>query len=371
MPEFFADRVNELDTPALLIEKNILEQNINRMQQTADRYGVSLRPHIKAHKMPFIALRQIKAGAVGVAAAKLGEVEVMVDYDVADILVANEIIGRRKIERLYKLSRKARLSCAVDALENAREISEYFVSKNHRIDVLIEVDSGLHRCGLSSFDDIVTLARGLRQLQGIRCRGIVTHAGHAYAAKTAAEVAAIGEQEGRLMVDIAVRLRRLGFEPEVVSVGSTPTAPFAVQIPGVTELRPGNYVFNDMIQVALGVAPVEACALTVLASVISLPAPGRAVIDAGSKVLSLDRGAHGNELVSGYGRIIGKNARLERLSEEHGIVSYENEQFTLGEKIRIIPNHACPVVNLFNYACLVDRQHIEDVVEIEGRGKVT
>ena len=371
MPEFYAEKINDLDTPALLIEKSVLERNIIRMQEMADRYGVKLRPHIKAHKMPFIARRQIDAGAVGIAAAKLGEVEVMVEYGLADIQIANQIIGRRKIDRLYRLSRKARLSCAVDTLENAVEISEYFVSKNHRIEILIEVDSGLHRCGLSAFDDIAALAKGLRQLPGVLFRGILTHAGHAYAASGPAEIAVIGEEEGRLMAETAVKLRKLGLGAEVVSVGSTPTAPLAVQVPGVTELRPGNYVFNDMMQVALGVAPVEACALTVLTTVISLPAPGRAVIDAGSKSLALDRGAHGNEYLEGYGKIIGKNARLERLSEEHGIITFEDERFTVGERVRIIPNHACPVVNLFNYACLVNRDQIEDVVEIEGRGKVT
>jgi len=371
MPEFYADKIINLDTPALLIEKKTLEQNISRMQEMAGKYGVNLRPHIKAHKMPFIARKQIDAGAVGVAAAKLAEAEVMVEYGIDDIQIANQIVGRRKIEQLYRLSRNARLSCAVDSLENARDLSEFFMSKNHKIDILIEIDTGLNRCGLSSFDDIAALAKELLILPGVSLRGIMTHAGHAYAAASPARVAVIGEEEGRLMVDTAVGLRSLGIETEVVSVGSTPTAPVAVQVSGVTELRPGNYVFNDMIQVALGVVPVESCALSVLATVISLPAPGRAVIDAGSKSLALDRGAHGNELLPGYGKIIGKKARLERLSEEHGIIAFEDERFTLGERVRIIPNHACPVVNLFNFACLVDKDEIEDVVEIEARGKVT
>jgi D-serine deaminase-like pyridoxal phosphate-dependent protein len=364
-------KVSDIDTPALLIERKILESNILRMQRLADDHRVILRPHVKAHKMPSLALRQMAAGAGGVAVAKLAEAEIMIKNGLDDIQIANQVVGPMKIERLYRLSREAKLSCAVDSVVNAREISAFFAKHNHKIDVLIEIDTGLKRCGLSSAREVVKLARQLLKLKGVNFRGIMTHAGHAYAAADKQEVARIGEHEGRFLAETATVLREAGIPVSEVSVGSTPTVPYSAAVPGVTEIRPGNYVFNDMTQVSLGTVPVKNCALTVLATVISRPARERAVIDAGSKALALDRGAHGRESLQGYGHILKKKAVLERLSEEHGIINTREENFVPGERIRIIPNHSCPVINLFDFACLVDGQKVLELIPIEARGMMT
>jgi len=364
-------KVSDIDTPALLVERGIVEKNILRMQRLADDNRLTLRPHIKAHKMPFLALKQIAAGAAGVAVAKLAEAEVMIKNGLDDIQIANQIVGSTKIERLFQLSREAKISCAVDSLVNAREISAFFEKHGQKIDVLIEIDTGLKRCGLGSQKEIVKLARQLLKLKGVNFRGIMTHAGHAYAAAGKREVAEIGEHEGRFMVETAGLIRAAGIPVSDISVGSTPTAPHAATVPGVTEIRPGNYIFNDMMQVVLGTVPLKNCALTVLATVISLPAKNRAVIDAGSKALALDKGAHGHEQLRGFGHILKKKATLERLSEEHGIINYDREKFLPGEKVRIIPNHACPVVNLFNFAYLVDGREVIELIPIEARGMMT
>ncbi|MBN1212164.1 MAG: alanine racemase [candidate division Zixibacteria bacterium] len=364
-------KVSDIDTPALLIERRILEINIRRMQQLADDNRIILRPHIKAHKMPYLALKQIAAGAGGIAAAKLSEAEIMIKNGLDDIQIANQVVGPTKIERLFRLSQKAKISCAVDSPVNAREISAFFAKHGQKIDVLIEIDTGLKRCGLNSPKEIIKLARQLIKLKGINFRGLMTHAGHAYAASGKREVAEIGGFEGRFMVETAGLLRAAGIPVNEVSVGSTPTAPHAALIPGITEIRPGNYIFNDMMQVALGVVTVKSCALTILATVISRPDKNRVVIDAGSKALALDKGAHGLEQLKGYGHILKKKATLERLSEEHGIIKYDREEFLLGEKVRLIPNHACPVVNLFDFAYLVDGQKVLELIPIEARGMMT
>ena len=364
-------RLSEIDTPALLIEWTTMRDNIARMQQLALENGVALRPHVKTHKMSRLARMQMDAGAAGIAVAKLGEAEVMAEAGITDIQIANQVVGELKLKRLLALSREARVSVAVDSLDNLRELSEFFAANKQTIDVLIEIDSGLHRSGLDEIGGVIRLARDIEGAPGVRFSGLLTHAGHAYAASDFEEVAEIGRREGEFMDEIATALREDGLTVEVVSVGSTPTAPYSSAVPGVTELRAGNYIFNDAMQVQLGSATYDDCALTVLTTVISVPAEFRAIIDAGSKALAAERGAHGNARLSGFGHIQEKNATLERLSEEHGVILFENERFKVGERLRIVPNHACPVVNLFDFAYLVDGDKVLDVLPVEARGKVT
>jgi D-serine deaminase-like pyridoxal phosphate-dependent protein len=370
MPEkTFPFSVDLLDSPAILIDATILDQNLRDMQALADRHGVNLRPHIKTHKSPVLALRQMEAGAIGIAVAKVSEAEIMASHGLFDIQIANQVVAPQKMHRLLGLAGKCRLSCALDSAQNARDLSSLFESNHHTLDVLIEVDTGLHRCGLQSIDEIVALARLVCELHGLNFSGLMTHAGHAYGARSAEELKAIGTDEGESLVRAAEAVRSAGIPVAVVSVGSTPTARYASAVKGVTELRVGNYVFNDAIQVALGVAPIERCALSVLATVISTPDPERAVIDAGSKAFTSDSGAHGRRLVHGFGQLIGKKGELERLSEEHGVIKHvEQEKFTTCERLRIIPNHACAVVNMFDVAYLIEGNLVVGQIDIEARG---
>jgi D-serine deaminase-like pyridoxal phosphate-dependent protein len=348
-----------------------MERNIRDMQALANKHGVNLRSHIKTHKIPELARLQVKTGAVGIAVAKLAEAEVMADAGIKDIQIANIIVGADKIKRLRRLHRRCRISVAVDSVENVKELSAAFAGSGKPLSVFIKVNTGLDRCGFDSLPEIVKFLQAVQCLPGIKVVGLMTHAGHAYAAGSRREVAAIGKSEGSTLVEYAQQLRKHGIVLPVLSVGSTPTARYAVRVRGVTELRVGNYIFNDMTQVALGTVPLNRCALTVLATVISTPSSERAIIDAGSKALGLDQGAHGRELLTGYGKIIGGGGVLARLSEEHGVIEKVSRRFRVGQKVRIIPNHACSVMNLFNFAYLVDGDTVIRQLRITARGMMT
>lgn len=342
-----------LDTPAVVIDRDRLEANIAGMAAFCRDTGVSLRPHVKAHKLPQIALKQLAAGAAGVTVARLKEAEVMAAAGIRDILIAYQVVGAAKIGRLLRLAAQARLAVAVDSAAGARLLARAARKCGQELSCLIEINSGLDRCGVPPGDAALELARELTRIPGLAFKGIFTHAGQVYGAASPDQVAAIGQREGEMIAATAALMRDAGLRVETVSAGSTPTARYAAAVKGVTEIRPGNYVFNDAIQVGLGVASPDQCALSVYATVISKPAPGRVVIDAGSKTFALDKGAHGSEVVSGYGIIADyPHLVLSRLSEEHGIITAPagtargGRVPALGEQLRIIPNHACVVVNL-------------------------
>lgn len=363
-------RIDNLETPALLIERSILEDNIDRMQRLADMNNIKLRPHVKTHKSPYIAKKQIKRGAVGIACAKVGEAEVMASHGIDDIQIANIIVGESKIRRMKKLVETGvKISCCVDSLYAARSLSEVFGDDNSQIDVFILLDTGFHRCGLDKYNDILNLANEVRALRSLRLKGLLSHDGRVYSADTDKKMKGIINEETSRMHETADNLKKDGFAIDEISVGSTPGARYLTGAEGITEVRPGNYVYYDMIQAALGSAKLENCALNVLATVISVPPGDRAIIDAGSKALNLDKGAHGLSLINGYGHIINKKGIISRLSEEHGIITNRDGNFTVGEKIRIIPNHACVVSNLFDYAWMVDGEYVIEKIDIEARGR--
>jgi D-serine deaminase-like pyridoxal phosphate-dependent protein len=362
--------INNIDTPAILIERRTLEKNMADMQSLAQRNNVNLRVHIKTHKIPELARLQLQHGAVGIAVAKLGEAEIMAAAGIKDIQIANIMVGKDKIRRLVRLNRICRLSVAVDSVENVREISAAFERERNPIGILIKVNSGLNRCGSDSLEEITQLLKAVERLKSLNVLGLMNHAGHAYGATNRKEVQAIGRSEGKLLVDYARKLRAAGYEMKVLSVGSTPTAPYCSRVKGITELRVGNYLFNDMTQVALGTVPIGRCALSILATVISVHEGNRVVIDTGSKALALDKGAHGREILKGYGHIISTGDHITRLSEEHGIIDIPAGKYKLGQKVRIIPNHACTVMNLFDDAYLVDGDKVIRKLKIAARGKM-
>jgi D-serine deaminase-like pyridoxal phosphate-dependent protein len=333
-----------METPYVLIDTEKLQVNIDAMATFAGSTGIALRPHVKAHKLPEIARMQLKAGAKGVTVAKLSEAEVMFAAGINDILVAYPIVGESKLARAARLmDRGCNLSLLVDSQVGARAISQ--MARSGGTDVLVKVDSGLGRCGLLPGRPLEEYVHWLCGLPHLNFRGLVTHAGHAYGCSTPSEVAAIGTREGELMVEAAESLRRGGIRVAEVSIGATPTVAWGGKVPGVTEIRPGNYVFYDATQVALGVVGPERCSLTVISTVISRPTANRAVIDAGSKVLALDQGAHGSGTVTGFGLLENPSWRLCRLSEEHGIIE-GTALPDIGTAVKIIPNHACTVINL-------------------------
>ncbi|HEY3121094.1 MAG TPA: alanine racemase [Vicinamibacteria bacterium] len=359
--------VDELETPAVLIDLDVVERNVAAMAERARRHRVRLRPHAKTHKLPEIGRLQLAAGAAGLSLAKTGEAEVFARAGFDDIFVAYPVVGQDKGRRLLGLSDRVRLAVGVDSEEGARTLAEVFAAAGRTLDVVLKVDVGLHRAGVPP-EAAVQVGRRIAALRGLRLRGVFTHAGQSYLAESAEEIAEVGRHEGRTLAAVGRALREAGLPIEDVSVGSTPTAPHAMAEAGVTECRPGNYVYHDASQVSLGTCAIEDCAMTVLATVVSVPAPDRAVLDAGSKTLSSDplRPRPG-----GYGWILGRRSRLDRLSEEHGVVKVEpGETFRVGERVRVLPNHACVVSNLHDMLIGVRREEVEAELAVAARGRV-
>ena len=360
-----------LDTPALLIDLDIVWRNLEGMQKKADKCRVSLRPHIKTHKIRELARLQMGLGAVGVTVAKVSEAEVMAEAGIEDIFIANQVVSEKKLNRLAALSKKVNISVGLDSTQAAENLSAIFAASGLTIEYLIEIDSGLNRCGVLPGRDAVELYEAINGLPSLRFKGIFTHAGQVYGAGSISEVMEVSRHESKVMVATARALEQAGTSAEIVSVGSTPTMKVWEGHEGVNEIRPGNYIFHDAIQLSLGVATMEECALSIVATVISRPSRERAVIDGGSKAFSSDRGAHGKEMASGFGIVLGKKAILSRLSEEHGIMSLDpDEDLEIGDRVRIIPNHACAVVNLFDLAYGIRNGEVVEEFQIAARGKM-
>ncbi|MBC7289659.1 MAG: alanine racemase, partial [Armatimonadetes bacterium] len=244
--------IYDLDTPALLVDLDVLERNIARQQAAAERAGLQMRPHIKAHKTPEIAHMQLAAGAVGVTAAKISEAEVFASAGVKDIFIANELVGPHKLARLVALAHRVpRLSVAVDSLEVAQPLSVQFSRAGLVLDVLIELDNGAGRCGVRP-DQLPTLAERVANLPGLRLAGVMAYCPQAYSVQGAEKHREVAEWEGAWLAEQAACLRRAGFAVERVSGGSTPTAPHYRANCGLTEIRPGTYCLNDRNQVDLG-----------------------------------------------------------------------------------------------------------------------
>ena len=356
-----------LATPAVVVDLDVLERNVSRMAARARAAGVRLRPHAKTHKCPEIGAMQLAAGARGLSLAKVGEAEVFAAAGFDDLFLAYPVVGEDKGRRLLELAEGARIAVGVDSVAGARTLAAPFSAAARSLEVMLKVDVGYGRVGVLP-EQALAVAREVAELPGLRLRGVFTHAGHGYGAETKAGVDDVARLEGERLVETAGRLREAGLPVEEVSVGSTPTAAVAMRVAGVTECRPGNYVFHDASQVALGTCTPDDCALTIVATVVSVPGPGRAVVDAGSKTLSSDPL---RPRAQGYGRVLGRSSYLDKLSEEHGSIAVaEGESFRVGERVRILPNHACVVANLHDRLVGVSDGRVEAVLQVAARGRV-
>ena len=358
-----------LDTPLIAVDLDLLERNIAEMATLAAGYGVALRPHAKTHKSPHIARLQLEAGAVGLTCAKLGEAEVLVEQGgVTDILIAYPIVGEIKIQRLLHLLDRSRVIVAVDTHRAAATLSQA-ISTNHRtLDIYVEVNTGQDRAGAYAGQEAVDLAVAVSQMPGLRLAGVLTHEGHA-GFSGPDDIATVAENAGQALVDTAERIRGQGIGVAAVSVGSTPASWFTPRVPGITEMRPGTYVFHDNNAFRHGRIGPDRCAARVVSTVVSRPASDRAIIDAGSKALALDPSpSH-----PGHGFIVGHpGATIARLSEEHGVVTLPTGErgFDVGDRVEIIPNHICPAVNLTDELVVIRDGHVVDHWPVAARGKV-
>jgi D-serine deaminase-like pyridoxal phosphate-dependent protein len=358
-----------IDTPSLIINERIMQKNIEKMAAITREYGVQLRPHIKTHKIPEIAKRQISAGAQGITTAKVSEAEVMAEHGIQDIFVAYPIVTESKIERVVRLSEKVNIIVGVDSLEGATRLSQIARRHNKQIQVRLEVDTGFKRTGVP-YEDAVRLAYQLQGMEYLEFKGIYTFRGFNMNGKPTLEIEKAGIEEGQLMVQLAERMRSEGIEVRDISVGSTPTAPYAAQVKGITEVRPGTYVFYDRMQAILGSCSLKECAAAVRVTVISRPYKDLMIIDGGSKTFATDVGPNSEPLnLEGYGHIVeAPHAIIERFSEEHGMVKINpNDPFKVGDIIHVIPNHICSTVNLHNKVYLQEQENlIEKTVHARG-----
>jgi D-serine deaminase-like pyridoxal phosphate-dependent protein len=347
----------DIDTPAVLIDLARVEANLSRAQAYADRHQLSLRPHIKTHKLPRFAKRQIELGAVGITCQKIGEAEVMADAGIREIFLPYNILGAQKLARLSALADRVNLSVTADSAATVEGLSATFATRSGKLAVLVECDTGMGRCGVQSPGAAVDLARLIDRAPGLRFGGLMT-----YPALGAIETNAAWL---KLAVD---QLREAGLPPETVSNGGTPDLWHAHEVASASEHRPGTYIYLDRFQVTRGVGTLEDCALTVLATVVSRPTADRAIIDAGSKALTSDTLG-----LEGFGHVIGyPEAVIRSLSEEHGTVDLSLccDKPALGESLRIIPNHACVVSNLFDRVILVEGDRVVESVPVAARGRV-
>ena len=367
--ELIVSPETEVDTPALVVSEEILHRNIATMAAFGASVGVNLRPHIKTHKTVQLARLQIAAGAIGVTCAKVGEAEVMVnDAGVDDVLLAYPTIGEAKFRRIVALMERARIIVAVDSMEAARMVSRSMNSFDRTLDVMLEVNTGQDRSGAKVGDEAVTMALEIARLSNLNLVGIMTHEGHANSAPPD-EIEGIAIEAGHRMVETAEAIRSHGIELPTVSVGSTPAAFFTPTVPGVTEMRPGTYVFNDTSAFRYGRFGVDDCAARFVATVVSRPAADRGVFDTGAKSLAMDTGkAH-----PGHGYVVGHpDVVISKLSEEHGVFSVPEGEagLEIGDRVEIIPNHICPTVNLMDELLIARDGKIIDTWKVAARGKV-
>jgi len=369
-------RAADLPTPALVVDLDRVEANLRRGQANADAQGVDLRPHSKTHKGPRFAREQVAAGAPGICVAKLGEAELMADAGLDDLVMPNTVIGPDKAARAVALAQRVRFAIGVDHPAQVEQLAAAAAGAARPLEVLVEVDVGAGRGGAAAAD-VATLLRRIRDAGGLRARGVYAYEGFTYTARDREELIARHDEAQRALLAAAESGRawldgdeRRGGAP-VVSLGSTPSLLAAVPLrAGISEARPGTYLFNDLQQARWAAASgrwqdgLAHAAAHVLASVVSVQGP-RLILDAGSKALTSDR-AVGHE---GHGLLVDHGLTVARLSEEHGVVEGPGvERLRVGDKVRVLMNHVCPVVNLFPVMHLVRGDEVVEALAVAGRG---
>lgn len=359
--------LDALDTPSVLVDLARLKRNVANFAGSARSTGVDLRPHVKTHKTVEIAELQRAAGAVGITVAKLSEAEVYVAAGFDDIFVAYPIVGEQKWRHAAELARRCRLIVGVESNFGIEGLAAAAKAAGVVIAVRVEFDSGLRRSG-ASVDQLAALCEEVMRNDGLELEGIFTFRSSAFPGSQGRSIAALGKEEGELLADVATALRDAGFPIRSVSGGSTPTGLHVASVPGVTEIRPGTYVFNDLMVRADGGCEEDALALTILATVVSRPDESMAIIDAGSKTLAGD-GEMGPSGACHHGELVGDGGYLAWLNEEHGAVRLLNDfQPRIGERVRVYPVHVCTVVNLASTLVVVDGDRVIDRWTVAARG---
>src|SRR5262245_4931720 len=347
----------ELDTPVATVDLDAVERNIARMQGYCDEHGLAFRPHIKTHKLPAIAHMQVNAGAVGITCQKLGEAEVMEAAGLDDILLTFPLVGAAKAERLAALAGEATVAVVGESAAVPCGLSPALAEAGAEVGFLVEVDTGFARTGVQTPDDAAELAALADSLPGLRFDGLMTYP----------TLPGTGEKLHAAIEAIRAR----GLEVKTVSAGGTPTFFGNHEVPDVTEVRAGTYVYGDRSCIANGSVPLADCALRIRATVVSRPTSDRGILDAGSKTLTNDPAEEAAG--GGHGLIVEyPEARIYQLSEEHGHVDFsaDSGRPEVGEVVTVIPNHACGCTNLHDEVIVHRGGRVVGVWPVAARGKL-
>ena len=357
-------RKYDLDTPFIAADVDKVRANIERMQKLAEARGKKLRPHAKTHKVPLVALWQMEAGAIGICVQKTEEAEVMVKHGVKDVFVSNEVIGMLKTDRLAGLASMARISVAVDSEMGIEQLSQSARSRGVEIGIYVDVDVGMHRCGVEP-GKAGTLANLASKSPSLYFVGVMGYDGHSFKPLSNGERSKIVMGSNKIVQKAVDEIRGKGIEVDVVSVGGTPSTPIWAELNGVTELQPGAYVYNDVMQYERGV-PKSDCAVTLVGTVMSRPSSQQAIVDAGSKSFSFDQGRFPIPLND-------MNAEVVSLSEEHAVLRSHNGVISaeLGQKLEFIPYHICTFIDLWDRIHFCRGDEIISSLSIDARGART
>jgi D-serine deaminase-like pyridoxal phosphate-dependent protein len=361
-------RVTEVSTPAVVVDLDVLERNLDRMAAYCTAHGIGLRPHTKTHKTLEVAQMQLARGALGLTVAKVGEAEVMAETGASQILVAHPIVGAEKIRRLAAVAARMDVLVALDSLDAAKGLASVAQNSGCTFGVLVEFDSGYHRCGVAAGATCAELGKAICAFKGVQVRGLMTYFGSVWGDKQQRN-----EEMARLSVDVERTIdafRRTGLTTEIVSAGSTPSAEMSHLVPDITEIRPGTYVYNDLNTYYQGLCTLDNCAVRVMTTVVSTCVSGQVIVDAGSKVFSSDLLSSGPR--QGYGRIMEvENAALAKLDEEHGFAEAEDySAFSVGQVLSVIPNHVCTCINMHDEIYVARRGEVVGSWRVAARGKV-
>jgi D-serine deaminase-like pyridoxal phosphate-dependent protein len=363
--------LDDVATPFLYVDLDRMNSNIETMAAAARGLRVRLRPHAKTHKVPEIARLQIAAGATGITVAKVSEAEVFADAGIDDLFVAYQVVAPVQLERLLRLARRAQLRCAVDSREGAAALSRAATDAGIELPVMLEIDLGIGRTGVRAGAAACEIAQRITDLPGLKLIGVYGFRGFREFAAGADTRETWGRAEGEALASAADDLRAIGLPIVEVSAGSTPTALPAATARGVTEIRPGQYLFGCANVVAQGAMRADEVALFARATVISRPAADRAVVDAGSKTLSTDGPW---EPGRGFGYLASDSStRVVSMWEEHGVLGLgENARgLRVGDRVSIVPNHVCTAVNLHDRLVGVHDDRIEAVWTVAARGRIS
>ncbi len=360
-------RLADLDTPALVIDLDIMERNLQRVQDYASKHSLRLRPHTKTHKIPALGRRQLDLGAIGLTVAKTTEAEVMLAARPEDLLIAYPVLGRAKMQRLAALARQTRITVALDSVAGVESMAAAAEELDFRVGVLAEFDAGLHRVGVTPGGALLDLVRAIAACPRLEFRGVTFYPGHI---KGMQDSGAALQQLDAVVSEAVGEVERAGFQVPVVSGGSTPTLYESHRVSRLTEIRPGTYIFNDRNTWLGGGCGLEDCAASILATVVSTSVPGQMIIDGGSKTFSSDRASSGD---AGFGYLPeASGAVFTKMNEEHGFIDIREAagSWRVGDRVRVIPNHICVAMNLHEQVYGVRGEEVVEVWKVEGRGKL-